>query len=58
MLCEAPAKLIITVPNRLAGIPTETLPVEPTMSSRLKLSLDSADRSASCTSRPAPSLKS
>src|SRR4029077_10743113 len=40
MLCEAPAKLMRTVPKWLAGMPTETRPVEPTMSCRLNDSVD------------------
>src|ERR1700674_5408123 len=44
MLWEAPAKLIRTVPNLFAGIPTETRPVEPIMSCRLKVWVDSAWR--------------
>src|SRR5450759_577921 len=42
MLCDAPAKLMRTVPKWLAGIPTDTRPVDPTISSRLKESVDSA----------------
>src|ERR1700687_55906 len=45
-LWVAPAKLIRTEPNRLAGMPTETRPVDPTMSWRLKVSVDSAWRRA------------
>src|SRR5689334_12489125 len=45
MLCDAPAKLIITLPNRFAGIPTETRPVAPIMSERLKESEDCAEAS-------------
>src|SRR5438876_9906139 len=46
MLWDEPAKLIRTVPKRLAGMATETRPVEPTMSSRLNVLVDSAWRKA------------
>src|SRR5438552_453874 len=44
MLWDAPANMMRTVPTWLAGMPTETRPVEPTMSSRLNVLVDSAVR--------------